>query len=616
MQIKVVSMQSSDIHKNGWRPSNTGTDQYKFLFWGCNGLKPLSGHVPPDLPVIFSMLAITRGKLIQRTMLALIVPAVLVGYFSEIEWFYYLSTAESNRTAVSKQVAWTRDSGFLLSIPAKQNEFDATARRMQNITIEIIKSNELSHSINVTVTPANDKNSNTTSPRVQNIEVGVIENKDMLNFIPQSDQARPENNTQLDNSFENVQNIEVQATQKEDQFNNTQSDNSFENVQNIEGQATQREDQFNNTQSDNSFENVQNIEGQATQKEDQLNYLPHSNDTTSIQISKQTLNSDNAGSINISKQLPIPAACVVPESPLTARKTRPGGQELTFKPGGKSRLVYDLFSFNNELSTLEMRMIELEDVVDFFVIIEMPYTLTGIPKPLYFQENRMRFAKYLKKVILVTGNETGNKNAGAWGRERFYHLLGLNAVKDIPSDAIVFFSDVDEIISCWTAYTLKTADNFPNDTYVHLNMPYSYYNFRWRGYKPFSNARAFLRSYMDVFPGSLLHLFSDRIHVHWDVQKTGWHCSYCFSIETIVLKLQSFSHQEYNRPPYTEYEHIKRHIEHGLDLFDRPGKSFELAVTQPSLPFALLAFPERFGPMYLPPVVNGSVPYLNGTDLG
>ena len=56
---------------------------------------------------------------------------------------------------------------------------------------------------------------------------------------------------------------------------------------------------------------------------------------------------------------------------------------------------------------LELRLIELEHVVDCFVIIEQPHTLTGTPKPLYFKEHNTttRFARFMNKIITFTSED-------------------------------------------------------------------------------------------------------------------------------------------------------------------------------------------------------------------
>ena len=61
---------------------------------------------------------------------------------------------------------------------------------------------------------------------------------------------------------------------------------------------------------------------------------------------------------------------------------------------------------------------------------------------------------------------------------------------------------------------------------------------------------------------------------HWDLPDSGWHCSYCFSMDDIILKLCSFAHTELNQAPYNEPSHKRHHIQHGMDLFDRDHHEF------------------------------------------
>ena len=50
--------------------------------------------------------------------------------------------------------------------------------------------------------------------------------------------------------------------------------------------------------------------------------------------------------------------------------------------------VFDSIIFFNELELLEMRLNILNDVVDYFVVTESPFTVSGNEKPLYYAENK------------------------------------------------------------------------------------------------------------------------------------------------------------------------------------------------------------------------------------
>ena len=243
-------------------------------------------------------------------------------------------------------------------------------------------------------------------------------------------------------------------------------------------------------------------------------------------------------------------------------------------------------------------MIELEYVVDCFVIIEQPHTLTGTPKPLYFKEhNTTRFARFMNKIITLTSEDKPHPDA--WARAHHFRNMGLAALKDVDPDAMIIYSDVDEIVSWQHLLVLKTADDFPINAFVHFDMPLSYYNYHWNAVSgAFSNAKTFLRSYLDAYHSD--NLFFDSSSPHWNLPDSGWHCSYCFSVDGILLKLRSFEHTDLNWAPFNEPSHISHHIQHGIDLFDRENHEFTWRDAPDRLPRALTEYPDRFRPLFLP----------------
>ena len=63
--------------------------------------------------------------------------------------------------------------------------------------------------------------------------------------------------------------------------------------------------------------------------------------------------------------------------------------------------IYDCFTFFNELDLLEIRLEELYEYVDYFVLVEARQTHAGVPKRLYFEENKKRYQKYSNKIIHI-----------------------------------------------------------------------------------------------------------------------------------------------------------------------------------------------------------------------
>lgn len=108
--------------------------------------------------------------------------------------------------------------------------------------------------------------------------------------------------------------------------------------------------------------------------------------------------------------------------------------------------LFDCFTFFNELDLLEIRLEELDSVVDQFVLAESPYTFTGKPKPLIFGENKQRFARYLHKIThIVVDDLPMGDSITAWNREHFQRSALKRGLADAAPEDLVLLSDVDEI---------------------------------------------------------------------------------------------------------------------------------------------------------------------------
>lgn len=117
--------------------------------------------------------------------------------------------------------------------------------------------------------------------------------------------------------------------------------------------------------------------------------------------------------------------------------------------------VYDCFLFFNELDVLEIRLNELYDVVDHFVLVEAAEThKKGDLKPFYFEQEKERFKPFLDKIIHVKLEEhiackavwsTENPSQG-WEREYWQRDQIMRGLQDCHPEDIILISDVDEII--------------------------------------------------------------------------------------------------------------------------------------------------------------------------
>ncbi|MHA2182652.1 MAG: hypothetical protein ACXAAH_14625 [Promethearchaeota archaeon] len=110
-------------------------------------------------------------------------------------------------------------------------------------------------------------------------------------------------------------------------------------------------------------------------------------------------------------------------------------------------MIVDCFTFWKEFDILEIRLNELNDIVDYFVLVEAAYTQAMQPKPFYFDENKERFAKFADKIIHVKVEEGLDISQNPWAYENYQRRCvakGLNEL-DIKADDYIMISDVDEI---------------------------------------------------------------------------------------------------------------------------------------------------------------------------
>lgn len=108
--------------------------------------------------------------------------------------------------------------------------------------------------------------------------------------------------------------------------------------------------------------------------------------------------------------------------------------------------IYDCCIFFNELTLLQIRLEELYDHVDHFVIVESEETHRGVPKPLNFLVHQHLFAKYLDKIIYVPIERISVGNSPfSFAREIFQRDQIMRGLTQCKEEDIIFISDVDEM---------------------------------------------------------------------------------------------------------------------------------------------------------------------------
>lgn len=87
------------------------------------------------------------------------------------------------------------------------------------------------------------------------------------------------------------------------------------------------------------------------------------------------------------------------------------------------------------------------------------------------------------------------------------------------------------------------------------------------------NIYIYTQKYPDATLEKLRH--SDSKDINHIFIAGAWHCSSCLSPEDIVIKLNSFSHQEINKEKYRKRDKILRDIATGQDMLNRKDDTYK-----------------------------------------
>lgn len=125
-------------------------------------------------------------------------------------------------------------------------------------------------------------------------------------------------------------------------------------------------------------------------------------------------------------------------------------------------MIIDCFPFWKELDLLEIRLNELYNTVDKFVIVEASRTQTLQPKPFFFEENKERYSKFLDKIVHIKIDDYPDNSSNLWNMENFQRnsiSIGIDNL-NLSDDDIILISDLDEIPRSNILNLLKQSNSF------------------------------------------------------------------------------------------------------------------------------------------------------------
>ncbi|CUH94497.1 hypothetical protein P22_0563 [Propionispora sp. 2/2-37] len=261
--------------------------------------------------------------------------------------------------------------------------------------------------------------------------------------------------------------------------------------------------------------------------------------------------------------------------------------------------VYDCFTFFNEFELLELRINLLNNVVDYFVLVEANKTHKNETKKFNFEKNKNRFMEYLNKIIYIKVDDMPAFDPNnEWKLENYQRNCIVRGLQNIDPDDIVFISDIDEIPdpnvlvllnnnkSC---VTFKTRGRFQLDLIQVLKFPESmlrYHGMKLLDKTPLALEQTLFYYFVNCrskgsWNGTVItkaknlstpQKLRNRRDKFPRIRNSGWHFSYLGGVDKILLKMNSIVESKTNA--YSA-DYVKQCITNGLDIYGRKGQEHE-----------------------------------------
>jgi len=236
--------------------------------------------------------------------------------------------------------------------------------------------------------------------------------------------------------------------------------------------------------------------------------------------------------------------------------------------------IVDCVIFYNEIDLLTYRLNLLNNIVDYFVIVEATHTHVGKEKPLFFNENKHLFENFSNKIIHIIVEDFPYKypnvnvhNGDVWKNENFQRNAisrGINCIKDLSESDLIILADLDEIPDPRTLDEIKKG-NIKVDINI-LEMDMYYFNLNTRFKDKWSACKILSYEYYNKLKISFQDIRGFECP---KILNGGWHLSYFGDNFFIKNKIENFGHQEFNNSYYTDLEKIENKIKNSSDLYDR-----------------------------------------------
>jgi beta-1,4-mannosyl-glycoprotein beta-1,4-N-acetylglucosaminyltransferase len=260
-------------------------------------------------------------------------------------------------------------------------------------------------------------------------------------------------------------------------------------------------------------------------------------------------------------------------------------------------MIYDCFSFFNEVDLLDLRLNYLKDYVDKFIIVESTRTHSGNVKPLNF--DIANYQKFKGKIIHVVVDFPNEGNNDSWFNESYQRDAILQTLinHNASDDDLIYLSDLDEIFNYDTPFII-THDK----AYRYIQGLYYFY-LNNKNVEKWNQGTVAMR----------FGLFKTKTPTQWrlnrdyvSIENGGWHFSYLGGEDRIKYKLESFAHIELNNDDSKNEwickskncevtkelnKDLPRYIFDNIDKFKKyiKGNSVKTSIVIPSMTYELVS---------------------------
>ncbi len=256
--------------------------------------------------------------------------------------------------------------------------------------------------------------------------------------------------------------------------------------------------------------------------------------------------------------------------------------------------IYDITLYCIEKDILKLRVKELYEYVDQFIVLEGGIVnSTAEPRERTYKDiDGLEIYKDKIRYVELDHSEKSKQCKDQWVREAYFRDYPMYKL-GLEDDAILIVCDVDEVwdhkvVIPW----LKENYNTMGGGVYTLSMIFHYYNFNW--IKKFKWDMPFLGTFKSIREHGAEDIRKMRAPRSGKINDAGWHLSYFGDADNLIKKVSMFCHQEFNKSDYMNKDHIEKCIETGIDIFNRgDGENLTKAVNV-KRPYKYKELPEIF----------------------